>query len=289
MRPVGDVDYREHAPAPHLAGLIKTFWTLDAGGEGGQWIEQQATPDGCVEIIRRLSGRSRWNGDQPELFMVGLIEAPEPFAISGDSRFAAVRLWPWAWSLLGAEPLDQARGRWRPFDGAVAHALPDFTAVEKLLGGRAELESIGRAIVAAETVQAMGATGMSPRTLQRWFARHVGMSVSASPTSGTAPGADSLTVPTDPRLAAGEVLTVRPDHSSDDRGTAAHTLHLLGACLAILCAAAVLLHRRGWCPGSTHATAALSPRLTFPASWLARVLRGPPPRDPPRFSPVIRT
>lgn len=139
------------------------------------------------------------------------------------------------------------------------------------------------ACVMASLIVLMGASGDDV------FARHVGMSVSASPTSGTAPGADSLTVPTDPRLAAGEVLTVRPDHSSDDRGTAAHTLHLLGACLAILCAAAVLLHRRGWWPGSTHATAALSPRLTFPASWLARVLRGPPPRDPPRFSPVIRT
>lgn len=139
------------------------------------------------------------------------------------------------------------------------------------------------ACVMASLVVLMGASGDDV------FARHVGMSVSAAPTSGTAPGADSLTVPTGPRLAAGEVLTVRTDHSSDDRGTAAHTLHLLGACLAILCAAAVLLHRRGWWPGSTHATAALSPQLTFPTSWLARVLRGPPPRDPPRFSPVIRT
>ncbi len=175
MRPDRDVDYREYPPAPHLAGLIKTFWTLEAAGDAEQWIEQQATPDGCVEIIRRLAGHSRWNGDQPETFMVGLIEAPEPFAVSGDSRFAAVRLWPWAWSLLGNAPLDAARGRWLPFDGPVARTLPDFAAAEELLDGAPDLAEIGRAIVDAATVEDRQAIGMSARTLQRWFARHVGM------------------------------------------------------------------------------------------------------------------
>ena len=38
------------------------------------------------------------------------------------------------------------------------------------------LPASGRAILAAATVEEMGrGTGMSPRTLQRWFERHVGL------------------------------------------------------------------------------------------------------------------
>jgi hypothetical protein len=120
------------------------------------------------------------------------------------------------------------------------------------------------------------------------YARHVGMSVSMSSASPEAE-VNSTAVSSNGRLTPGDAVPARRGHSSDERGDAAHTLHLLGACLAILCAAAVLLHLRGRWPGSTHTTSAWSPRLTFPASWLARVLRAPPPRDPPRFSPVIRT
>jgi AraC-like DNA-binding protein len=173
--PAAQVDYREIPPSPALAGLIKTFWTLEGSGPAGRWIEQQATPDGCVEIIRRLRGRSRWGEAQPERFAVGLIEAPEPFAISGDSRFAGVRLWPWAWPLLAAIPLESMRGRWVPYDGAAAGLLPDFAAVERLLAGHERLNAIGLAIVAAGSVAEMEASGMAPRALQRWFARHVGM------------------------------------------------------------------------------------------------------------------
>lgn len=164
------MDYRELAPPPHLAGLIKTFWTLAGGGAPDDWIEQQATPDGCVEIIRRLAGRSRWGGGQPDTFAVGLIEQPEPFGISGDSAFAGMRLWPWAWPLASDLPLDAMRGRWVPYRG------PGFEEVERLLAPAVELEAIGRAIVTARSVADMSrATGMSPRTLQRWFARNVGV------------------------------------------------------------------------------------------------------------------
>ena len=73
------MDYREQLPPPGVTGLIKARWTLEAGGDPRAWIAQQATPDGCIEIIHRLAGRSRWNGDQPAAFAVGLIERPEPF------------------------------------------------------------------------------------------------------------------------------------------------------------------------------------------------------------------
>lgn len=169
-RPDGRVDYREQPPGPALAGLIKTRWTLAGAGAADDWIAQQATPDGCVEIIRRVAGRSRWNGDQPGGFAVGLIERPEPFEISGDSCFEGLRLWPWAWSFAFGLPLAALRGRWLPFEA------PAFGEIEARLAETGRLNAIGRAVVAAESVAEMcDATGMTPRTLQRWFATHVGL------------------------------------------------------------------------------------------------------------------
>lgn len=170
------MDYRELPPPHHLSGLIKTLWTLDAAGEADSWIGQQATPDGCVEIIRRLEGRSRWDGEQPDAFAVGLVERTTGFEISGDSRFAAVRLWPWAWPLIADVPLAALSGRWLPFEHALLDALPDFDRIGRLFPAPARLNAIGRALTGAASVEEMGAaTGMRPRTLQRWFARNVGL------------------------------------------------------------------------------------------------------------------
>ncbi|MDP3782932.1 MAG: helix-turn-helix domain-containing protein [Sphingopyxis sp.] len=164
------MDYRETPPPPQLAGLIKTRWTLAGDGAADQWIEQQATPDGCIEIIRRTRGRSRWDGDQPASFVVGLVDRPQPFEISGDAAFEALRLWPWAWGLIGDIPLAALHGRWQ------AIPAPDLAAIETRLSAASELGRIGTALIAATSVAAMSAvTSMNPRALQRWFARHVGM------------------------------------------------------------------------------------------------------------------
>jgi AraC-like DNA-binding protein len=158
------MDYCEHPPPPALEGLVKVRWTLAGDGAAGEWIEQQAVPDGCVEIIRRRAGRSRWAGEQPERFAVGLIEKPEGFAISADSRFEGLRLWPWAWQLMSEIPLDAMRGRWIDYPGPFE--VPHDPA----------LAAAGRAILAAGSVGEMSeGTRMSPRTLQRWFAAHVGL------------------------------------------------------------------------------------------------------------------
>ncbi len=163
--------YREYPPPLHLAGLTKARWTLVGAGAPDAWIEQQATPDGCVEIVRRLKGRSRWGGEQPACFVVGLITRPQPFEISGDSSFEAIRLWPWAWGLIGDIPLGELTDCWR------AWAAPDFAVIEERLAASPDLDAIGKAVVAAPSVSAMSAaTGMEPRRLQRWFARHVGRS-----------------------------------------------------------------------------------------------------------------
>ena len=164
------MDYRETPPPLHLAGLVKTRWTLEAGGTADQWLPQHATPDGCIEIIRRTRGRSRWDGDQPASFLVGLVDRPQPFEISGDAAFEALRLWPWAWSLIGDTPLTALHGRWQ------AIPTPDFQAIEARLSAATELANIGTALITAPSVAAMSAaTGMDPRALQRWFAHHVGI------------------------------------------------------------------------------------------------------------------
>jgi AraC-like DNA-binding protein len=169
-RLIAAMDYREIPPPPALKGLVKVRWTLAGSGAADAWVAQQAVPDGCVEIITRLAGRSRWEGDQPERFAVGLIERPEGFESSGDARFEALRLWPWSWALIGDRPLAELRGRWLAFDG------PPAAEIEQRLAAEPGLAAIGRAILGAATVEEMGvATGMSPRTLQRWFARHVGL------------------------------------------------------------------------------------------------------------------
>ena len=164
------MEYREYPPAPALEGLVKVRWTLVGSGAADDWLAQQAVPDGCVEIIMRTAGRSRWDGDQPARFAVGLIERPEGFEISGDAGFEGLRLWPWAWPLIGDRPLAMLRGRWLPYEG------PGLDEVEARLAGAEALAAIGRAILAAASVEDMAlGTGMSPRTLQRWFARHVGL------------------------------------------------------------------------------------------------------------------
>jgi AraC-like DNA-binding protein len=168
-----------------LLGLVKAFWTLDAAAPGTRWIEHQATPDGCIELIARVSGRSRWNGEQPERFVVGLSQSPIAFEISGDARFAAIRLWPWTWRIIGGENPDRILGRWVFIDDDQIDELVNFAEepraaseliLAKLPGRASELKRLGCEILNSRSVDEMRLrTGMTPRQLQRWFAEHVGL------------------------------------------------------------------------------------------------------------------
>jgi AraC-like DNA-binding protein len=179
------MDYREQPAGDALAGLVKAFWTLDAGGRADDWLVHAAVPDGCVELIRRVRGRSRWDGPQPACFAAGLIDAPASFEVSGDARFAGVRLWPWAWRRLSDVPLAAMRGRWVEIDEPRLLALCDRlaepavaarTLAAMLAGAPAGLAAAGRALAGADSVAGMSeATGMNARALQRWFAREVGL------------------------------------------------------------------------------------------------------------------
>lgn len=170
------IDYAEYPPPPSLDGLVKAFWRLTAHGAPDAWTDHQAVPDGCIEIIARTRGRSRWNEEQPALFAAGYNDAPIAFAFSGDACFVAARLWPWAWPFVSDLPLATIRNRWAPLDAPVFATIAEAEAVLTERLRRAPTATIGRAILAAASVAEIRAsTGMTPRALQRWFETHVGL------------------------------------------------------------------------------------------------------------------
>ncbi|WP_326525748.1 AraC family transcriptional regulator [Sphingomonas sp.] len=169
--------YREHTVPTRLTGWVAGLWTLQATGD--EWIEHEATPDGCIEVIRRHSGRSIWGTEQPPRFATGLTERSVAFSFSPGTRFSGIRLWPWAWHALSDRPCRELAGRWIALepcsrigallDGdsatALAAALPDPPP------------AIARTVQNAVSVgDIVAETGLSHRQVQRWFAATVGIS-----------------------------------------------------------------------------------------------------------------
>ena len=174
--------YAEHPMPTPLRLLAASAWTL-ASDEGPEsWIEHEATPDGCVEIIRRHRGRSAWRSDQPELFATGLGATPIRFGFSGDAAFTAIKLWPWAWEALGGKPCPEFLDRWIPVAGdhPVAALLNGDAAgiAERAARALARIDPppLAGAILTAHSVaQLCTGSDLPPRRLQRWFARHIGL------------------------------------------------------------------------------------------------------------------
>ena len=178
------MDYREAAPSPALEGLVKAFWTLEVGGAAAAWAEHRATPDGCIEIIHRLRGRSVWGREQPALFVAGLGDRPARLRLSGDGCFVGARLWPWTWHLLGGARASAFRNDWVALDAAWLGGAPPSAealdaALRRKLAALPDLTAdarIGRAVLAASSVGEMAKrAGCRMRTLQRWFGRNVGL------------------------------------------------------------------------------------------------------------------
>lgn len=175
------MDYREIPLPDALDGLVKTVWTMEAGGKAGEWISQEATPDGCVEIIRRLGGCSRWRRDQPELFVAGVIDIPTALTMSGDARFVGIRLWPWAWNLLGAPSTPRFLNDWfaAPPESLASLLLADpdraVAALTETMAGFS-IPPIAPAILRSRSVAEVSIrSGLSYRQIQRWFASEIGM------------------------------------------------------------------------------------------------------------------
>ena len=175
------MDYEEIEPPGALRSLVKAGWRLNAGGEASTTLRHAATPDGCIEIIRRLRGRSAWGGVQPESFVAGLVTAPAALELSGDSSFIGLRLWPWAWNALAGVRSPALVDRWQD----LAEAAPGFVMPATIDAAFAAMAGVavdppaaalGAAILESRTVAALSAAcGRSPRWLQRWFGREIGV------------------------------------------------------------------------------------------------------------------
>ena len=174
------MEYREVEPPEALRPLVKLAWTLGVPADGPAWIVHVATPDGCLEVIRRLSGRSIWNGEQPDQFVAGAITRPTDLRIAAGTRFVAVRLWPWAWRLLTGKSPGSLSNRWMPLaDAAPAFAMPDNIeaafASMAACQAPADMRAMAAAIHVAHSAGEISLrTGRSPRSVQRWFEANVG-------------------------------------------------------------------------------------------------------------------
>jgi len=173
--------YAEHPIPPALDGLVIAIWALNGDGHADTRVTHDATPDGCVELIRRLRGRSWWNGEQPELFATGLSEAPIRFTMSGDAAFIGIRMWPWAWAVISDAHIRDFTGRWIGVDptshaGAVlADPAEAASALETALAGHRP-NAIATAVLRSASVAEIVATsGIAHRGVQRWFAAIVGL------------------------------------------------------------------------------------------------------------------
>lgn len=181
---LGRMDYREVEPPNAMRAMVKRAWSLAVPECHPAWVRHVATPDGCIEIIRRLSGRSRWNGEQPDSFVAGVSTNPVELELSAGSSFVGVRIWPWTWhALSGSSPRDLT-DRWADLrDILPGFAMPDSpeTAITALsqVAPTPEMTAIGEAIrVARSAGELSRRVGFSPRALQRWFKRNVGQAPS---------------------------------------------------------------------------------------------------------------
>ena len=174
------MDYREVEPPRPLRPLVKCGWTLSVPRNGPEWVAHRATPDGCMEIIRRLSGRSRWHGEQPDSFVAGAITAPAELELGAGSSFVALRIWPWTWRIISGRSPGDLADRWAPLH----EAAPGFSMSEDVekalkvfceLSPTADIVAVADALATARTPHDLSRlSGMSPRLLQRWFEKHVG-------------------------------------------------------------------------------------------------------------------
>ena len=169
------MDYSEDPPPPELRHLVKLRWRLSVPRGPGKWSTHVATPDGCMEVIRRIEGRSRWGAEQPERFVVGVIGRPAELRLGAGSRFVGLRIWPWTWSALTGRSPAELSDRWV----ALPNGLP--ARDDGLPAVAADLLSADDRRIAESVLAAHGAgdiasrAGVGARRLQRWYERHVGM------------------------------------------------------------------------------------------------------------------
>ncbi len=163
-----------------LDGLVAAVWTASIPEGKAEWIEQEAVPDGCIELIRRHAGRSFWRREQPALFATGLATVPATLRFGPGARFTAIKLWPWAWHALGGAPCPSFADGWIAIEDPVLASLIDNEAAipKRLVDTFRGIEPspVSRAVLRSDTVADIARrSGLSHRALQRHFAREIGM------------------------------------------------------------------------------------------------------------------
>lgn len=176
------MDYAELPLPPALDGFVAAIWTMAVPQDGPGWAESEVVPDGNLELIRRHAGQSHWLRDQPPLFATGICTAPVRLRLGAGARFTGVKLWPWAWQAIGGPPAGGFADDWIAVaeESPVAALLPrdPDAIVPALLRAFAQLSvaPLGRALLEGATPgMAAERAGLSPRALQRHFARHYGL------------------------------------------------------------------------------------------------------------------
>lgn len=172
------MDYAELVLPPALDGLVAAVWTAAVPADAGEWVTQEAVPDGCIELIRRHTGRAVWRREQPELFATGLATVPARLSLGGGARFTGIKLWPWAWNALGGTPCAGFADDWIPIADPRLAGLTENDIVGGLIVALADVEvpTLGRAILASGSVaDIVRCSGLSHRQLQRRFATEIGM------------------------------------------------------------------------------------------------------------------
>lgn len=175
------MEYAELPLPAQLDGLVAAVWTAFVAQDADEWTMMEVVPDGCVELIRRHTGRSWWRRDQPGLFAAGIATEPPQLRLGAGARFTGIKFWPWAWHALGGPACTSFADDWRGIDDPALAALIGDNAADvpdrlvAAFAGRA-VPPIGRAIRGATSVaEAAGRAGLTPRQLQRQFAREIGM------------------------------------------------------------------------------------------------------------------
>lgn len=172
--------YHETPPPKAIRHLVKAAWTLSAGSPASDWICHTATPDGCIEIVRRFTGRSMWRTDQPSAFVAGLITRPVEFRMSGHARFVALRVWPWTWNAMARIPSNALLDGWVDMESAAPDVtLPNdpgsaFDLIPPAIVDQAT-SALAQSILASHGVKELVERSGRP---YRWFQRNIGVSPS---------------------------------------------------------------------------------------------------------------
>ena len=174
------MEYEERHPPPILCGQVAAYWTLSSAVPVGENVLHEAAPDGCIELIHRVSGESHWQRNQPVYFATGLSDRPAAVTFSPDARFHAIRLWPWAWNALTGIPCPTFADDW--MDVSDNDALTELFVpndASALLSDRLaphRPHPIAHVLLQAEKVRDICTqSGQSIRSVQRWCADQLGM------------------------------------------------------------------------------------------------------------------